>query len=158
MIGLRGQFGSRSIRFFLAIIGLVAAGLQAAEKPGIFRNGYYWVLDSDGNRQFQNPPDSDFHYAGVGIEAGDQPIVGDWNGDGKAEVGLFRPSTGIFYLDFDGSKSFNPSVDKQFSLGVGTQSGDVAVVGDWNGNGRSKIGLFRYAIPLANRGTSNETE
>jgi hypothetical protein len=27
-----------------------------------------------------------------------QPITGDWNGDGKTDIGLRRVSTGMFYL------------------------------------------------------------
>ena len=31
-------------------------------------------------------------------QSGDQPLAGDWNGDGIDEPGVFRPSTGQFLL------------------------------------------------------------
>ena len=36
-------------------------------------------------------------YSFVFGDPGDQPVVGDWDGDGVAEVGLHRESTGLFY-------------------------------------------------------------
>ena len=32
-------------------------------------------------------------------EPGDIPVAGDWNGDGKDAVGVYRPSTGQFVLE-----------------------------------------------------------
>jgi hypothetical protein len=116
--------------------------LRGADKVGVFRNGYYWVLDSNGNQQFANPPDADFAFG----QNGDQPLTGDWNGDGKAEVGIYRPSNGTFYLDYDGNSVFSLPADRQYNLGVGMVGGDLAVVGDWNGDGKAKIGLFRQGF------------
>src|SRR5207248_2427013 len=65
-------------------------------KPGIFRSGFLWLLDVDGNRQFNSPPDGVYAFGGV---AGDIPIVGDWNGSGTVKVGIYRPSNGFFLLD-----------------------------------------------------------
>jgi hypothetical protein len=54
----------------------------------------------------------------------DRPLVGDWNGDGKDTAGLYRPSTGAWYLDYDN----NRVADEIFVWGLNT---DKAVVGDW---------------------------
>ncbi|MFA6363341.1 lectin like domain-containing protein [Methanoregula sp.] len=53
-----------------------------------------------------------------------------------ATIGVFRPSTGIWYLDYN----FDGTVDKQVKFG---KNGDTAVAGDWNGAGNSEIGVFR---------------
>ncbi|HEX6044828.1 MAG TPA: SBBP repeat-containing protein [Pyrinomonadaceae bacterium] len=66
-------------------------------------------------------------------QAGDQPIVGDWNNSGTDKPGVFRPSTGQFILQF-GPRSI---VVVNFG-----QSGDLAVVGDWDGNGVDTPGVF----------------
>ena len=111
----------------------------AQQNAGIFRSGFFWLEEVDGNQQFNQPPDRAFAFGGV---PGDIPIVGDWNGSGTTKVGVFRSSNGLFLLDYDGDGAFT-SADKVYDLGLGTQPGDVPVVGDWNGDGRSKIGLFR---------------
>ena len=109
---------------------------------GIFRDGFFWLEDVDANQQFNSPPDRAFAFGGV---AGDIPISGDWNGDGRTKVGVYRPSNGLFVLDYDGDGQFT-SADKAYDLGVGTQPGDIPVVGDWNGDGRTKVGLFRQGF------------
>ena len=70
--------------------------------------------------------------------AGDIPVVGDWNGDGKTKIGVFR--NGSWYLDANGNNTWEPGVDAAISFGM---AGDIPVVGDWNGNGKTKIGVFR---------------
>jgi Putative binding domain, N-terminal/PQQ enzyme repeat len=121
-------------------MGMTGAG--AIEKVGIFRSGFLWMLDADGNRQFANPPDSLFALGGI---AGDIPITGDWNGDGRAKAGIYRSANGLFILDYDGDGQLT-ATDKVYNFGVGTQQGDIPVVGDWNGDGRTKIGVFRQGF------------
>jgi hypothetical protein len=111
-------------------------------RVGIFRSGFYWLEDVDGNQQFNQPPDQAFAFGGI---AGDIPITGDWNGDGRTKVGIYRPSNGLFILDSNGDQQFDAG-DAVYNLGVGTQAGDVPVVGDWNGDGRTKVGLFRQGF------------
>jgi hypothetical protein len=110
--------------------------------PGVFRSGFFWLQDVDGNQQFNAPPDRAFAFGGV---VGDIPISGDWNGSGRTKVGIYRPSNGLFILDYDGDGQFT-AADKAYNLGVGTQAGDVPVVGDWNGDGKTKVGLFRQGF------------
>ena len=111
-------------------------------RVGLFRSGFYWLEDVDGNQQFNQPPDQAFAFGGI---AGDIPITGDWNGDGRTKVGIYRPSNGLFILDSNGDQQFDAG-DAIYNLGVGTQAGDVPVVGDWNGDGRTKVGLFRQGF------------
>ena len=72
---------------------------------------------------------------------GDLPVVGDWKGAGVSELGLFRPSTGEWFLDYDGKKSWS-GCSKERCITFGAP-GDQPVTGDWNGSGTSKIGVFR---------------
>ena len=65
-------------------------------------------------------------------QSGDQPLAGDWNGDGIDEPGVFRPSTGQFLL------LINSTV---VTVNFG-QAGELAVVGDWDGNGVDTPGVF----------------
>jgi len=69
---------------------------------------------------------------------GDIAVSGDWNGDGIANIGLFRG--GIWYLDADGNGRWTP--DDVYLEGFGAP-GDLPVVGDWNGDGIDDLGIYR---------------
>jgi hypothetical protein len=75
-----------------------------------------------------------FHFG----KMGDNPVVGDWDGNGISDAGVFRPATGTWYLDTTKTGVVNNS----FQFG---KSGDIPVVGDWDGNGISDISVFRSA-------------
>ena len=108
-------------------------------KVGVFRGGFLWILDQNGNHQFDSPPDLVYPFGGI---AGDIPITGDWNGSGTTKIGIYRSSNGLFLLDYNGNGQLD-AADRIFSLGIGTQPGDIPVTGDWNGDGRTKVGIFR---------------
>jgi Calx-beta domain-containing protein/lectin family protein len=67
-------------------------------------------------------------------QAGDVPLLGDWNGDGIDTPGVYR--NGTFYLR--NSNTAGPA-DIQFNFGSST---DVPVVGDWNGDGIDTVGIW----------------
>ena len=72
-------------------------------------------------------------------QKGDVPIVGDWNGDGRSKVGVFRK--GFWSLDYDGNLAWDGAKDRFIALGGNPV--DIPVVGDWNGDGRTKVGVYR---------------
>jgi hypothetical protein len=114
----------------------------APAKVGIFRQGFLWLLDTDGNLQWDDPPDQAFAYGGI---AGDIPITGDWTGDGHTKAGIYRAKNGLFILDSNGDEVFDTgdAVYKFLQNVGGPLPTDVPVVGDWNGSGTSKIGIVR---------------
>jgi hypothetical protein len=69
------------------------------------------------------------------------PIAGDWNGDGLGDVGLYTPSNGTFHLR---TSLTSGGADITFAFG-GPQPGRFVrpVAGDWDGDGKDSIGLFR---------------
>ena len=106
---------------------------------GVFRPSTgYWYLDLNGNHKWDDcGVDGCYQYG----QNGDQPVVGDWNNDGVAEIGVFRPSTGYWYLDLNGNHKWDGcGVDGCYQYG---QNGDQPVVGDWNNDGVAEIGVFR---------------
>jgi hypothetical protein len=63
----------------------------------------------------------------------DDPVLGDWDGDGVANVGVRRPAESTFHLA-------TPSGTVQVHFGIPT---DTPVAGDWNADGRADIGVRR---------------
>jgi hypothetical protein len=61
--------------------------------------------------------------------------VGDWDGDGKDTIGVFR--AGIWFLR---NTNTTGMADQTFAYGLAT---DQPVAGDWDGDGLATIGVFR---------------
>ncbi|MBE0596398.1 MAG: VCBS repeat-containing protein, partial [Desulfuromonadales bacterium] len=109
--------------------------------PGVFRsvNGQgWWYFDTNGSGVWESGIDQALQF---GL-AGDIPVVGDWNGDGVSDFGVFRNKNGQgwWYFDSNGNRAWDPGVDQALQFGLGT---DIPVVGDWNGDGISDFGVFR---------------
>jgi uncharacterized protein YjiK len=77
-------------------------------------------------------------YADISINygiSGDYPVVGDWDGNGTATIGVYRNAQ--FMLRNSNTKGF---ADIVIPYG---QAGDQPVAGDWNGDGIDTIGVYR---------------
>ena len=59
----------------------------ASTKLGVYRDGT-WYIDTNGNGVI-DAEDQVFQLGGPG----DQPVVGDWNGDGTSEPGVYRDNS-----------------------------------------------------------------
>jgi hypothetical protein len=63
--------------------------------------------------------------------------VGDYDGDGKTDLAIFRPSTGTWHVLTSGSGYARTTV---LSFG---QAGDIPVPGDYDGDGRTDPAVYR---------------
>jgi hypothetical protein len=101
-----------------------------------------WRFDRDGDGVFKN---CSFDECVDNFGApGDLPVVGDWSRAGVGAIGFFRPQTGEWYLDYNNNGKWDgSSVDKLFSSFGGP--GDLPIVGDWDGKGIVRIGIFQPA-------------
>ncbi len=69
--------------------------------------------------------------------AGDTPLCGDWDGDGRDTIGVRRGRTFLLRNQNTGGPAHH-----SFLFG---RSGDLPVVGDWEGDGTDTVGVVRSA-------------
>ena len=100
--------------------------------------GFYRRSDSSWHLTNDNAGPSDAAFVWGAANNGMVPVVGDWNGDGKATVGFYRASDSSWHLTNDNA---GPS-DAAFVWGA-PNNGMVPVVGDWDGDGRTTVGFYR---------------
>jgi (2Fe-2S) ferredoxin len=104
---------------------------------GLFKAGD-WALDRNRDLAWGAGDGGTFTFGWNGSI----PVAGDWNGDGKTEVGVF--ADGIWYRDVNGNGYWD-SADAAAKIWFGWR-GSIPVVGDWNGDGRSDVGVFANGI------------
>ena len=111
---------------------------DGTSKIGYYRNGE-WYLDVNGNGVFDNPDslsgNADVLLSHIGGK-GSVPIVGDWNGDGVDDIGVFTDGAWKLYTNEGGSFREYDS----FTYG---QKGDMPVAGDFDGDGVDEVAVYR---------------
>ena len=106
-------------------------------KIGVFRNGQ-WFLDANGNGKWDGCGTDLCQSFGQAL---DLPVAGNWNGGVPAGVGVFR--AGTWYLDYNGNGQWDGCGVDRCYFGSFGQAGDLPAAGDWNGDGKAKVGVFR---------------
>jgi len=71
---------------------------------------------------------------------GDQAFTGDFTGDGISTIGVYRD--GKWFIDKTGTGKWDENAVLVNNADFGLGPGGIPVIGDWNGDGIDKIGLF----------------
>ncbi|MGX5655257.1 N-acetylmuramoyl-L-alanine amidase [Geodermatophilus nigrescens] len=95
-----------------------------------YRNGQWEVRTSVSS----GSATATFPYGGM---PGARPVCGDWDGDGRAGIGVWDPATGRWWLR-NTATAGNPDAG---TIQYGW-SGAEPVTGDWDGNGTETIGVY----------------
>jgi hypothetical protein len=99
-----------------------------------------FIIDTNGNFGWDGNAGGDNNIFFAPGQANATPIVGDWDGDGDDDIGLYTAGD-LFFLDlndnlvWDGNAGGDANVSFAAFAGVGTP-----LICDWNGDGSDDIG------------------
>ena len=124
----------------LASIGLAAVGTPAVAKGG--------EVGGSGEEYFLN--DAWTANANISLVYGapdDEVYVGDWNADGIDSPSVRRGNGYYLKNAFTGGDAdIVTHVGLAAQPGLAGIVGDAALIGDWNGDGRDTVGLYRTSM------------
>jgi len=104
--------------------------------PTSGQSGAYAILKSTANYSSGQPL-----FVPSGFPSlGDTPVVGDFDGDGKADPGIWRESPGIWILP-KSSANYGSFIFSSWGM-----VGDIPVTGDFDGDGKADLGFYRDGL------------
>jgi len=104
--------------------------------PANGQSAAYSILKSSANYDFNQAV---FVPAGFPV-LGDTPVVGDFDGDGKDDPGIWRASQGVWIIPRS-STNYRTFLFNQWG-----QSGDIPMTADFDGDGKADIGYYRNGL------------
>jgi hypothetical protein len=114
---------------------------NGSETIGVYRSGTgQWLLRNSNSAGSANIVAT---FGSLDPQLGDIPVVGDWDGNGTTTIGIYRRSTGEWFL-----RNANSTGGAHLIFPFGTPADpkrDMPVVGDWDGNGTTTVGVYRRA-------------
>jgi len=110
---------------------------------GLYQNGAFY-LDANGNGVWDKVSGGDtFRDFGINpIRATATPVIGDWDGDGDDDLGLYNNES--FFLDTNGNgvwdKVSGGDTFRDFGINP-IRTTATPVIGDWDGDGTDDLGI-----------------
>ena len=101
------------------------------DQAAVFRSGEWYILDENGG----------VTTAQWGLP-GDIPVPQDYDGDGIADLAVWRPADGMWWIRYSGAKDARPE-GIQWGL-----PGDRPIAGDFDGDGIFDYAIYRPAFGL----------
>lgn len=126
-----------------ASAGTAAAEPNTPDRPGV-AGGTWELRDS----LTTGPATTRFGFG----RTTDFPITGDWDGDGVSTPGIVRAVNGNWVWYLRNSNSAGAAQLPAFAYGktyTSDRSGDIPIVGDWDGDGADGPGVVRWRYGVA---------
>jgi hypothetical protein len=125
----------------LAVEDAAATALPPADLA-VWRpsSGYWYVLGGTGSQQT-------FYQWG---QLDDKPVPGDYDGDGKTDFAVYRPSNYNWHIILSSTGAYSGFV-------LGSSSGDLPAPADYDGDGKTDIAVFQsgsWTIRYSSTGSS----
>ncbi len=102
--------------------------------PSIYRDSAAGSASRFYYQGSDNNPGNAITFLNWGI-TGDEPLRGDFDGDGKRDMAVFRPSDQVWYI--------NRSSDASVQYGSFGFSTDKRLEGDFDGDGKTDLAVYR---------------
>lgn len=126
------------------LINSVAAGGSCLPARQLTKTKFDFDRDSKADFSVFRPSSGSWYLLNSGLNnfqgvqfglAGDRPVSEDYDGDGKADVAVYR--AGVWYILNSSNNAFR-------AVGFGLPT-DIPVPADYNGDGRAEVAVFRPA-------------
>ncbi len=122
------------------VSGIDFGNHRPSDWVGVHR-GRKFFMDLNGNGHWDGIAGGDMVYKFGTV--GDVPVIGDFNGDGYDEIGVYRPGSSKFFLDRNGNGRWDGVAGGDVVYRFGVPGIDTPIIGDWNGDGVDDIGVHR---------------
>ena len=115
---------------------------NGTQELAIFHLGGTWFIDTNRNGVYDSGTDWTNSPYTFGSQTSDKPVAIDWDGNGTQELAIFR-SGGTWYIDVNHTGNFDAGTDwTNYPYTFGSQSADIPVAIDWNGDGRQELAIY----------------
>jgi arylsulfatase A-like enzyme len=103
----------------------------------------WFILNSSGSN-FNSYRKDGIQRVKFGLETTDVPVPGDYDGDGIADIAIFRPTDSTWYVLNSSKSNFNSTrKDGIQRIRFGLQTGDIPVPADYDGDGITDVAIRR---------------